>query len=467
MTYRQDPIYQTVRWLGTRKGSPQAQTFADSFAKIWSEWARVQAQDVGVRLGLVNYKPFERARVMADVTFVPGRLGSSPTTLNLFLSIYADPETARGELKLCSGDDLLGCYGPPVDRNIVAWTLPNAPNLRELHDLLNPASFQAFLSRSPDLSIHRSSVPAPTLIRYVPLKRAILTWDCPGDGARYYLKLIDGPASAAAALNLRELHARALHGELNFAVPKPVHYSPDLHTMIMGAVPGRSFTAVMSECRPEPFADVGRALASLHRLPAVPMTVWSADKELADLRRHLEGVKRALPKLGKRLDAIVARLGSFPSLSELSYVPIHGNLFGDQILYDAASPRRRVGIVDWDAWSFGDPHFDLGRLIAHFLYVARLERLPEAGVTACVEALLRGYGKARGSTINREALRWHVATALLLRAKISSLRKLRPGWPRHVELMTAEAERILNDDALAPRKNFWTAKTPIPTELVA
>jgi aminoglycoside phosphotransferase (APT) family kinase protein len=459
MTYRQDPVYRTVQWLRARN---HPDSFASAFADAWSRWARIRPRDVKVRLGLINYKPFERARVMADVTFVPGRPGSAVITQNLFLHVFADAEAARREFEASRGQDLVGCYGPPVfllgARHAVGWTLPNAPNLSELKELLDPESFKRLQSRSPDLALEGSSGDTPRLVRYVPLKRAILTWNGPASAKRYYFKIIDGPAAAAAALNLRELDARARHGELSFTVPQLVHYSPDLHTIVMSEVPGRRFTAVMREARPDPFADVGRALASLHRLPTVPVTVLPFDKEFADLRRHSEGIKRTLPKLSARLDAVLKRLSQPPLVRVASSAPIHGNLFGDQILYEDAAKAMRVGIVDWDAWALGDRHFDLGRLIAHFLYIARTEGLPETAVAACIQALLESYQAGAGAVDSR-MLEWHVATTLLARAKISSVRKLRPGWPRHVELTLAAAERILDGGGFATEARRRISRT--------
>jgi len=179
----------------------------------------------------------------------------------------------------------------------------------------------------------------------------------------------------------------------------------------------------------------------------------------------MNGVKRALPAIAGRLDAILTQLDPLPVPA--SCRPIHGNLFGDQILYDETAPSRRVGIVDWDAWSLGDPHFDLGRLIAHFRYLGLLKRPPSDAVAQCVAALLEAYEEAGGAPLDRRSLDWHVAVALLLRAKISSLRKLRPGWPRHFDLVVDEAERILNGERVAPPRVVRGAKHTAPMELAA
>jgi aminoglycoside phosphotransferase (APT) family kinase protein len=234
-------------------------------------------------------------------------------------------------------------------------------------------------------------------------------------------------------------------------VPRLVYYSADLRAMVMDEVPGRPLTEVLRGRRAEPMAEVGRALAELHATPTVPGRAWSFEHEHRELRRHMRGVARALPAQAARLNRLVDGLGASRPGGAAGYAPIHGNLFGDQILYDAkAEPGRRVGIVDWDSWSHGDPHYDLGRLVAHLIFVRRSQGFP-GGEGAAVEALLNGYRSVAGAdAIDPQRLHWQIATALLLRVKISSVRKLVPGWTRHVGLALREAERYLGGGFRVP-----------------
>jgi hypothetical protein len=399
MSFRRDSVYRTVQWLRAGRAGPG--TFAGEFADLWAEWARVRLHDLRVKVGLINYKPFERARVMIDVIFVPGRAVSSPVTLNLFLQVFADAQAARREYDAGTRLDLRRGFGPSVflfaDHHVVGWTLPNAPNLSELHELLDAERFWRFAQRVPELSQIATARRLPTLVRYVPLKRALLVLNDLSDQRRYYIKL-NAEGAAGTSLNLRELRAWHEHGAFGFTVPRVVHYAPDLQTLVMSEVPGRSFTRVMTEGRTGAFADVGHALAELHRVPAAPGRAWSPQKEHGELRRHMDGVKRALPVLGPRLDRLLDQLAARIPSGDSHYAPIHGNLFGDQILYDeTAKPGRRVGIVDWDAWCHGDPHFDLARLIAHLLYLARVEGLSQAAVSEATQAFLNGYGRWRAT----------------------------------------------------------------------
>lgn len=120
-------------------------------------------------------------------------------------------------------------------------------------------------------------------------------------------------------------------------------------------------------------------------------------------------------------------------------MPIHGNLFGDQILYNTYG----IGIVDWDALSLGDPLYDVGRLIAHLIYLAGVEGIAATKVKLCAEALIESYEENTNQTIDRRCLNWHIATQLLLRGKISSLRKLPKRWQDHLAFVVKESQQLL------------------------
>ncbi len=57
--------------------------------------------------------------------------------------------------------------------------------------------------------------------------------------------------------------------------------------------------------------------------------------------------------------------------------------------------------------------------------------------------LKRGYHEGGGADFPNELLRWQIAVALLMRAKISSLRALSPAWTRDIHESIVEAQRVL------------------------
>jgi aminoglycoside phosphotransferase (APT) family kinase protein len=163
---------------------------------------------------------------------------------------------------------------------------------------------------------------------------------------------------------------------------------------------------------------------------------------LQALRRAMHDVETALPMLGEPLRVLIGRIEALHRhLPAGAETPVHGNLFGDQILITA----YRVGFVDWDDLCRGDPLFDLGRLIAHLIYLADERGLDTAYMAPRLAALVRGCAGAMTSKAMWTRLRWQIAVALLMRAKISALRPLGPDWVERIAAMAHEAGRVLDD----------------------
>jgi hypothetical protein len=439
MSYREDPVFQTVQQLRT----PGA--VEEVLATAWSHWSGKQPHAVRVTPGYTNYKPFERARVMAEAVVVPAGNQAPALAVHLFLHVFADANAARLEAEQGQTRRCLPCAGPPLlhvpQWRTVVWTLPNAPNLAELAPLLEVEHFCRSLVPSVAVPNGRLYYPAPRLVRYVPLKRAILTWDDPYTRRRYFVKLCNDADAPRMAGNFRHINAAFDRGELGFSVPQLIAYNPAYRALVMTEVGGSPFTELMRRALPEPFAAVGRMLAQLHGCSMRPETVWTPEHELTILRRHMAGCARALPHLEAPLERLIARLAAaVPTLSDTPKVPIHGNLFGDQILVS----RHGIGLVDWDTLALGDPLYDVGRLMAHLIYLAGREKMAPAVVRLCAEALLQGYEAKTGQPVDRRSLTWHVATQLLLRGKISSFRQLATGWQAHLAFVVAAAARVID-----------------------
>lgn len=439
MSYTTDSVFQTIQKIRTPSVVEQA------VANAWSKWSGKQPQFVRVKPGLTNYKPFDRARVMAEATIAPRGCNEATITLNLFFEIFANAETAFQKAQSGYSQNFFPCNGPPVflipDWQAVVWTLPNAPNMKELAQLLDPEQFCNLLVPPAEVVVNGEDYPAPKLFRYVPLKRSLLTWEHPTTHRRYFAKLINKDDAECVIRNFQIVDEVAKRDRLKFDVPQIISYNPTVRTVLMTEVSGTQFTEIMRRALPETFAQVGEVLAQLHYLNLDPEPVWTPQKELKTLSRHLNGAKLALPQLSSRIESAIAKLENLSKqFSFPQNQPIHGNLFGDQIHYHS----NRIGIVDWDMLSAGDPLYDIGRLIAHLIYLAGREKISPSAVSACVEALVRTYEAETDRVIERSRLVWHIATQLLLRGKISSLRKLPEGWQSHLAFVVAECERLLD-----------------------
>ena len=414
MSYLDDPVFRAVRALR------DPDRWAPILGRVLPAWQDEPASGLDIRVHYLNYKPFERARLALSA------IGGETAEL-VFEVGGRPPSDAAGTAGFSVAE--LGAHG---------WALKDAPRLDGVSTLRDPEALRRIAG--PALGLGPEPIEIE-LLRYVPRKRAVLTIvqrDKPG---RLYAKLARPQDADDLASCFQAVDRIAGTGAFAFRTPKVMAYLPDLHTVFMSEVPGRPFTEVIGRADSTPFAAVGTALASLHRSGLRPEAEWTIEHQLDDLQRHLAGMARALPWLAERIDALVAQLSALaPAPFEGKGRPIHGNLFGDQILWDGS----RIGIVDWDRLAWGDPLYDLGRLLAHQIYETALSQGSPDTARGCANALIGAFVRAANCRIDQARLGWHVAVELLLRAKISALRPLSTDWPEHCARAVTECERLID-----------------------
>ena len=435
MSHTDDSIFQTIQQLQTPG------MLEEVISNEWTQLTGKRITTMKVETNLIHYRPFRGGRVMLKACIIHKDSGHSRKEIDFFLQIYSDIEAARTRVEK---ERSRRPEQPPLfipKWRAVLWTLPNVPRLRKLKELMEPGNFCRFLlpeiADEPEV-LHDSSL---KLFRLVPRKRAIFTWGHPRTRRRYFVKLFNKTDALLVSNNYRHIMQISEQGEVDFIVPELISYNPSCRALLMTEIPGKTFTEEMRKAIPGSFARVGRILGQLHKSLAKPEMLWSPEKEIDAICAHMDEVKLALPQLGMQLDAITATLEDvYQYLPMPKRLPIHGNLFGDQILYG----QENIGIVDWDAFCCGDPLYDIGRLIAHFLFLGGTEGLAPSEVNSCADALLQGYQDEVGEPVNRQWLIWHVTAQLLMRGKTSSLRKLPNDWIRQMTFVVKEAGRLVH-----------------------
>jgi len=396
------------------------------------------ASEIGpVRLLQRHYKPFARARMVFAVQM------PDSTARLLYLCLYAEPARAiaKHEAALAAaGTD--SRRWPPIllsGWNGVGWWLPDAPNLAALDAFFDRTAYRRFLTAQglPD-----ADRPLPALVRYVPRQRALFRSALAAPAGGLYIKCYRPPGDVRAAANLARMTQAWKRGRLAFRPPCLIFHDVDRHAVGMDEVAGQRLTDFMGRTAPDPMQQVGIALAGLHGSGINALAHWTPAAEIAALKAAMADVSLALPVLGREVDALIDDIERrADGLAFDSAAPVHGNLFGDQILVDDG----HIGIVDWDDLALGDPLHDVGRLIAHMRHEhAAARAAPEVGC-ASIAGLLRGYARASGHGIDASRLRWQVAVALLMRAKISALRALPEGWIAQIVRALDEARAVLAD----------------------
>jgi hypothetical protein len=186
MNYTTDLVFQSVQKIFT----PTA--IEPVLSQSWEHWLGTKPQSISVAPTLTYYRPFELARIVAQVTVITED-DAEPNLLHIFFNVLADGDRMRQQVE--QGYELAV---PPnvalpvftiADWQTVVWTLPHAPCLPELISLLQPEYFCPLLISPEDLPVDCKDYPPPQLFRYVPFKRAILTWESPRTHRRYFIKL--------------------------------------------------------------------------------------------------------------------------------------------------------------------------------------------------------------------------------------------------------------------------------------
>ncbi|WP_404788447.1 hypothetical protein [Altericista sp. CCNU0014] len=217
MNYTTDPVFQAVQNIFTPA------EIEPVLSQSWEHWLGHKPQFISVVPALTYYRPFNLARIVAEVT-VTVEDDAEPTRLNIFFNVLADSDKMRQQLE--QGYELAV---PPnvalpvfaiADWQTLVWTLPHAPCLPELIPLLQPDYFCPLLIAPEDLPADPQDYPLPQLFRYVPFKRAILTWDSPCTHQRYFIKLCKELEFTSVVENFQQIYNLSKY--LSFRVPEPI-----------------------------------------------------------------------------------------------------------------------------------------------------------------------------------------------------------------------------------------------------
>ena len=416
------------------------------FNPAWMAWNGQPDSILSVEVLRVHYKPQHRARMVILLRLKPLEPGGEPVNTRVYLQFYPDVETALQRQVAYRQKPSKPAAGPPSfilhDLCAIGYTLPNGPRLRRLAMLMDGESFHSFLSKK-ELTDYAADPGHKKLrvLRYIPRKRALLYFKprTPGLAAAYIKHFSVDDYLIAKALHNR-MNRAAADGDFQFQLPRVLAQGKLRRVIMLEELPGALLTNSYAQPNADACHAVGRAIASLHQSSVKPKIKWSHKRELAWFDKAADEIVTALPHLKDSLQRIHDWLEANRSKSkDYQRRPIHANLFGDQILVDG----KNVGIVDWDDLSKGDPCFDVGRLLAHHLYVTRCVEPKSNWDKTFQHSILSGYQAEGGDKLPAARLLWHIVCALPLRAKISALRQLPEQWPAHIDRACQLAEHLI------------------------
>ena len=259
--------------------------------------------------------------------------------------------------------------------------------------------------------------PDAVLVAHRPERRAVVRL-----GTEQYAKVVRPGRTAEVVTPLRLVRPEGVR------VPEVTSVDDDRGVVTVTTVPGRTLLEVASDpCTDEghlvgDVVEVGAAVRRLHAHTSV-LSRGSHDgaAEVAAARRWLAAASdHGLldpPAWEPLLERAASTLPSPPPRSAL----LHRDLHDKQVVL---APRERVGLLDLDLASRGDPAIDVANLLTHLDLRARQGACDQGRALHCSTALLEGY--APDEALLRR-LPSYVGLTRLRLAGVYSFRPTRPG----------------------------------------
>lgn len=225
-------------------------------------------------------------------------------------------------------------------------------------------------------------------------------------------------------------------GQLQIA--QPLAYDPAGRILWQRGLPGRTLlTYELDNQSTEPLlAEAAHAVAMLH-CAALPCrhTTTQADV-LALLPRSQTVVSQRLPQLTTAVGTLVAALQALaPCPASEPAATLHGDLHLQNFFVNEAAPHgQRLALIDLDNLSTGSPWHDLGSFCAALYYRGLVDGIAQDSIAQSLDRFLLAYAEQAPWPLNRAAINWYTAAALLNERACRAITRMKEG---RLELIAA------------------------------
>jgi aminoglycoside phosphotransferase (APT) family kinase protein len=318
----------------------------------------------------------------------------------------------------------------------VFWAFPNDRKLATLSALTAGGDAVGRLLGRP--------VGGTVLAAYAPEKSATAACLDPADGRPFaYAKVFASLDELDASHRAHAAIAAALGpADSLLRVPSVLAVSEAQRMLVVEAVEGRRIDALRGPEQLQAMRRFGAALATLHSLPIPDGLPRFARLDPERQAQGAELLGRARPDVAGAAQRLVAELGAAAPPADAP-VCLHGDVHPKNGLLQG----RRVALIDLDQAGPGSAAAELGSALAGLRYhalvadeAARGERLQRA--------LLDGYAERRDLP-EADALRWHVAAAMLTERALRALNRVRPEGLARLGAVLGDARAALRGEVAA------------------
>lgn len=235
------------------------------------------------------------------------------------------------------------------------------------------------------------------VLRYRPHKRCTIRFDA-ANANGVFAKVFPDARGYDLHRESVALWSAAQAGQLDFEVARPIRWDAATHTIWQSKVDGAPiFEKMQTSEAPDLARRLGQAAGSLACSNLAPEQALDAGAQMQRTRRYAKELSKRVPRLKNETAFFLEALQEIHNVnSPRPLRPIHGSPHPHQWLENGA----RLGLVDFDRISLGEPELDIATFIAEMDF----EDETKYPVEAINAAFIAGY-ESRAGKLNRELLR--------------------------------------------------------------
>ncbi|HRW05349.1 MAG TPA: aminoglycoside phosphotransferase family protein [Caldilineaceae bacterium] len=230
---------------------------------------------------------------------------------------------------------------------------------------------------------------------------------------------------------MQQLWQRAACRQGHLRIAQPIAYCAVDQVLWQEGLPGHTLLtyALGTPAFDELLAEAAQAVAWLHTAD-LPCQRQSAQQEwvnLIDQRKQL--VIQSRPHLAGAVDTLAVALRCLtPSISGAPMATLHGDLHLQNFLVDDdAAAGKRVALIDLDNLCTGMPWQDLGSFCAGLYYRGLVDHVPQSLIHRSIDGFLQSYATSVPWPLDRGAINWYTAAALLHERAFRSIARMKEG----------------------------------------
>lgn len=186
------------------------------------------------------------------------------------------------------------------------------------------------------------------------------------------------------------------------------------------------------------FSEIGRCLYYIHNKCCTgDLSFMDKKDRMYEIKESVDMVSYVCPIYKQRFDTIMSQIKDLLDKSLDVLKPIHGDFYSKQILLH----KGNLGIIDFDRASMGDPAYDFGTMIAHFIKDEIKGFINWDVIETARDNLIRGYGGDIGKEFTDLV---DVYTVIgLLNISPHFFRDHRDNWQSELEVLIEICEQML------------------------